>query len=119
VLLVDVFAFCSLKMLFCFQVVVLQHRESWQNVVALRVSQAEVSAFCHELQKKMDMKYKSPPLPVDLTMNQSGNVLGVAGNDRDVGPAVVAKLGGLSAPVTGSDHFEAVAQLFGKEDGDA
>jgi hypothetical protein len=97
-------------------VVVLQHRDSWQNVVALLVSKAEVAAFCHELQKRMDMKYKSPPLPVDLTMNQSGSLLGVAVKDKDVGQAVVAQLGGLSAPGSGSD-LEAVAQLFGKEEG--
>lgn len=92
----------------------MQHRESWQNVVALLVSKAEVSAFCHELQKKMDMKYKSPPLPVDLNLNQSANALGVAVNDRDIGQAVVAKLGVLSAPGSGSD-FEAVAKLFGTD----
>jgi len=31
-------------------------------------SQAEVAAFCLELSKEMGMRYKSPPLPVNLNM---------------------------------------------------
>jgi hypothetical protein len=29
-------------------------------------SKAEVASFCLELSKKLDMRYQSPPLPVDL-----------------------------------------------------
>lgn len=49
-------------------VIILQHRESWQNIGALLSSKAQVSAFCLELSKKMDMRYKSPTLPVDLSV---------------------------------------------------
>lgn len=49
--------------------IILQHRESWQNVGAMLVSKAEVSSFCLELSKTLDMRYKQPPMPVDLSIN--------------------------------------------------
>jgi hypothetical protein len=33
-------------------------------------SKAEVASFCLELSKKLDMRYNSPSLPVDLTIVQ-------------------------------------------------
>jgi hypothetical protein len=33
-------------------------------------SKAEVASFCLELSKKLDMRYESPSLPVDLTIVQ-------------------------------------------------
>ena len=47
-------------------IAVLQHRDNWQNIGALLQSKAILQSFCLELQKKMDMRFKSPPLPVDL-----------------------------------------------------
>jgi hypothetical protein len=109
-------------------VCVLQHRESWQNAGALLVSKAEVTAFCHELQKKMDMRYKSPPLPVDLSVNRADPFAIV--NDKDLGQSVVAKFEGPTAATPGGGSadeqaqldtsaadFESVAKLFsGKKD---
>jgi hypothetical protein len=104
-------------------VCVLQHRESWQNTGALLVSKAEVTAFCHELQKKMDMRYKSPPLPVDLSVNNADPFALV--NDKDLGQSVLAKFEGSAAAAAGSPgndqaqldtsaaDFESVAKLFG------
>jgi small-conductance mechanosensitive channel len=46
----------------------LQHRESWQNPGILMMSKARVASFCLELSNKLDMRYRSPPLPVDLTI---------------------------------------------------
>jgi len=48
--------------------IVLQHRESWQNIVPVLNSKHTVHCFCLELAKKLDMRYKSPALPVDLRM---------------------------------------------------
>jgi len=72
--------------------VVAQHRQSWADwgarkyedyeqpcLHSLRIShslscflvmlsKAELMHFSLELQKKLDIKYKSPPLPVDLSM---------------------------------------------------
>jgi hypothetical protein len=51
-------------------VVVAQHRESWQNLGALLESKAQLSSFALELSKKMDMRYVSPPMPIDLNFQQ-------------------------------------------------
>lgn len=47
---------------------VLQHRERWQNVVAMLNAKAEFSSFALEVAKKLEMPYRAPPLPVDLNM---------------------------------------------------
>lgn len=46
----------------------LRHRECWQNIVPIQNSRNTMHAFCLELAKKLDMRYKNPPLPVDLKM---------------------------------------------------
>ena len=48
-------------------------RETWQNVPAIAKSKAEVGSFCLELTKKLDMRYKLPAMPVELSMlNKAG-----------------------------------------------
>lgn len=47
--------------------------ESWQNGGALSASKADLSSFCLELSKKMNMDYRLPPMPVDVTMKQPGD----------------------------------------------
>jgi hypothetical protein len=49
-------------------VIILQHRESWQNVGTILESRATVASFCLEVQKQLDMKYHSPPMPIDLNV---------------------------------------------------
>jgi hypothetical protein len=44
----------------------LRHREAWQNIVPILNSRNTMHAFCLELAKRLDMRYKHPPLPVDL-----------------------------------------------------
>ena len=44
------------------------HREPWSNTGACKTSLANLQSFCLELQKKMNMRYISPPMPVHLTM---------------------------------------------------
>mmetsp|Transcript_12012 Transcript_12012/g.19295 ORF Transcript_12012/g.19295 Transcript_12012/m.19295 type:complete len:1206 (-) Transcript_12012:575-4192(-) len=46
----------------------LMHRERWQNIVPILNSRNTMHAYCLELAKKLDMRYKNPPLPVDLRM---------------------------------------------------
>lgn len=58
-------------------IVIATHRESWQNIGAVKSSLAEVQTFCLELSKKMDMRYKSPPLPVDLRMASGDDVINI------------------------------------------
>jgi hypothetical protein len=55
-------------------IVVAQHRESWQTPGALRTSMADLSSFALELSKKMNIRYRSPALPVDLSVIQRDNV---------------------------------------------
>jgi hypothetical protein len=52
--------------------IVLQHREPWQNMMIIWSSQADLYSYCLEVQKKLGMNFKAPPLPVDLTL-QSRN----------------------------------------------
>jgi hypothetical protein len=48
-------------------------REAWQNLGAILASKATVASFCLELSKKLDMRYQSPPLPVDLAVVRRDN----------------------------------------------
>ena len=49
---------------------ILQHRSSWQQTVAVLESRARVASFCLEVQKQLDMKYHSPPMPVEINMTE-------------------------------------------------
>jgi hypothetical protein len=44
------------------------HRESWQSALSIFESKAEVTSFCLELSKKLDIRYESPSMPVDLSI---------------------------------------------------
>jgi hypothetical protein len=64
-------------------IVVGQHRESWINWSALRVSQSHLAIFSLELSKKLDIRFKQPALPVDLSvLNPAGGVPGGGGLDQ-------------------------------------
>jgi hypothetical protein len=58
-------------------------REAWQSVTSIVESKAEVSSFCLELSKKLDMRYKSPPLPVDLAFVQRNNIATTGSTTHD------------------------------------
>ena len=40
--------------------------EKWQNIGVILNSKAEVASYCLEVQKKLDIRYESPPMPVNL-----------------------------------------------------
>lgn len=42
-------------------------------MLAVLISKADVASFGNELAKKLDMRYKSPPLPVTLSMLEAKN----------------------------------------------
>lgn len=52
-------------------VIVAQHRSSWQDIGAILGSKADLVKFCMEVTKQLDMRFTSPPLPVDLTLKGS------------------------------------------------
>ncbi len=47
-------------------VIILQHREKWQNLGAILTSRGDVFNFAVELQKVLHMKYKAPHVPIDI-----------------------------------------------------
>ena len=49
--------------------VILQHRESWQQIGALLNSRADVQLFAYELSKGMGMGYENPPMPIIMRTN--------------------------------------------------
>ena len=99
-------------------IVVLQHRDSWQNIGALLQSKAILQSFCLELQKKMDMRYKSPPLPVDLKISDQATsqiISGVAppgGIDGASGGSVLGRDPHDVAYDIQQHELDAVAAMF-------
>jgi hypothetical protein len=59
---------CEPDLGFIEYIVVLQHRESWQNIGAILTSKADLTSFTLELSKQLGMRYHAPPLPVTLKM---------------------------------------------------
>ena len=51
-------------------VLVLEHIDSWQKFLTVSESRSHVANFCLELQKKLDMRYVAPALPVHLQVAQ-------------------------------------------------
>ena len=45
-----------------------EHRESWQQAGVIGQSKAELTSFCIELANQMNMRYQSPPMPINLNM---------------------------------------------------
>ena len=53
-------------------VLVLQHVEAWQNIGPIKESQANLSSFCLEVCKQMDMRFISPPKPIHISFANEG-----------------------------------------------
>ena len=51
-----------------------QHRSSWQDLGAVLTSKAELVTYELEVAKKLEMRYHSPHLPVDLKISSSGEM---------------------------------------------
>jgi hypothetical protein len=69
-------------------------------VITILESKAQVSSFCLELSKKLDMRYTSPPLPVDLAFKR--------GHDGPTVDSLAAKFGALED----SSGYKEVVALF-------
>ena len=50
-------------------VIVVTHREMWQNVGPVLQSQADLASFSLEVAKKLNLRYQNPPKPIHLSMN--------------------------------------------------
>lgn len=75
--------------------VVCTHRNSWYDWTTIHVSKADMIHFCMELSKQLGIFYRTPPMPVDLTIkNQhhqqhlsfASNPAAAAGNEGGLGP---------------------------------
>jgi hypothetical protein len=95
-------------------VVVLQHRESWNMVTDILQSKADVSSFCLELQKQLEMRYHAPALPVDLAMNMTPD----AKSDNNTNVATGENPSEKSPPMTPNsretmnDNVRSIARMF-------
>lgn len=49
-------------------IIIVQHRDSWQNMGAISTSKAELASYCLEVTKKLDMRFMAPPMPITLSM---------------------------------------------------
>eukprot|EP00557_Chaetoceros_sp_GSL56_P005248 CAMPEP_0176505866 /NCGR_PEP_ID=MMETSP0200_2-20121128/16732_1 /TAXON_ID=947934 /ORGANISM="Chaetoceros sp., Strain GSL56" /LENGTH=1081 /DNA_ID=CAMNT_0017905467 /DNA_START=263 /DNA_END=3505 /DNA_ORIENTATION=- len=56
-------------------VIILLHVDSWQNIGEVLQAKADVASFCLEVQKKMDMRYVAPPMPIDLSISRRRQLL--------------------------------------------
>lgn len=48
--------------------VIAQHRNSWQAIGSIVESKANLTTYCLEVAKQLEMRYLSPSLPVSLTL---------------------------------------------------
>ena len=90
-------------------VICLEHRESWQNKAVILQSKADVSSFCLEVSKKLNMTYAAPPLPVNLSLSQSNMKLHVEqakGYVPDAGE-------NASSQTPSSPDIQSIAAMFG------
>jgi hypothetical protein len=97
-------------------VVVLQHRESWSSVTEILQSKADVSSFCLELQKQLEMRYHAPALPVDLTMDMDMTAKSSNNNTKVASTSENRTSNKLPETPTRreslEDNVRAIAQLF-------
>jgi hypothetical protein len=59
---------CSFCHRYVAYIIVLQHRESWQNVGAILTSKAELGVYALERCKELGIRYVAPSVPVDVSM---------------------------------------------------
>ena len=93
--------------------IVVQHREKWQNIGPILQSKADLSSFCLEATKKLDMRYESPPMPVNLSTAGDLNLSGFLEED-DLPQGDMIGLGGSdeAQKSLSAEDLQEVADLF-------
>ena len=76
--------------------VVLQHVNNWQQLESVTVSRSHAKFFCHEVSKQLDMRYKSPPLPVHLSINNK-SLDGAGSAETDIDSKIVPSIATMAA----------------------
>jgi hypothetical protein len=96
----------------------LMHRESWQNMIPMLNSRHTVQAYCLELSKRLDMRYTSPPLPVEVNTvgrgppSQVEAVFDFEGTEQQPG----GEHQRVNTVGQESTNFSDIARLFAKDD---
>lgn len=72
-------------------VIIIQHREAWQNLSAVLESKSDVFSFGLQAQKDLNMRYTAPAMPIE--MSQTGI------------SSLRSRFGGASSPTVG-ESFE-------------
>jgi hypothetical protein len=95
-------------------VICLEHRESWQNIGNILQSKADVSSFCLEVSKKLNMTYTAPPLPVNLSLAQPNMQLRVEPVSREGRiPDTFENASIQTGQTPSSPDFQSIAAMFG------
>lgn len=81
-------------------VIVVTHREMWQNIGPILSSQADLASFSLEVSKKLELRYHQPPKPVHLSFDSIASE-----EDRD-----------MKRPSVREDDLDSVADLFKKDE---
>lgn len=58
----------NLELNFIEYVIVLTHRELWQNIAPILQSKADLASFCLEVSKMLNLRYEQPPKPIHLSL---------------------------------------------------
>lgn len=96
-------------------IVVGQHRQGWADWGALQLSKSHLMHFCLEIQKKLDMYYRSPPLPVDVNNSSITNYFNHIGNAATYGGEPLSPAG-ASSRVPQSPDLSGVQAQFAPKD---
>ena len=51
-----------------------QHRDPWQNIAQVLDSKANLVTYCHEVQKKLGMRYVAPTVPIELVDSRNHDI---------------------------------------------
>jgi small-conductance mechanosensitive channel len=88
-----------------------QHRSTWAEWTTIMLSKADLILFSVELQKKLGIYYKTPPLPVDLSMGSLQAVQRAQQEGLTVTPADMAT-GGIPNEMLSSPDISGLQALF-------
>lgn len=81
-------------------VIVVTHREMWQNIGPILSSQADLASFSLEVSKKLGLRYHQPSKPVHLSLDADAKKV----EDN------------VQKPNVDQDELDSIANLFKKDE---
>lgn len=88
--------------------VIAQHRNSWQAIGGIVESKANLTTYCLEVARQLEIRFSSPSLPVDLTLKENGLDGSLEGDANDSPPPLDANTGPRHR--RGKSRFEELVQ---------